>query len=1405
MGAPDGSGPDAVSLNDDLSFTALLSGIQCKCLLDTGSSISVLHKAVFDTLPHAKLCPTATQAKTASQSPLPLLGRTVVSVQLGRVCRAVPLYVSESTEVPCILGVDFLRHFQPCVIDLRRKCLEVSVSESVKTVSAEITSVGNVVVGKNVTVPPGCEMIIPGFVHNCDFEGQAIVEPICERPGLEVVRSVVAVAGSSVPVIVRNVSSNFLTVPKHDVLANLDVEFSEEQQCGDTVESREPVDFDKLVDLQHSNLTASQRRAFFQVLQKYEPMFDGHIGLTDVVMHSIDTGDHPPIRQNHRRIPPNLHETVKAQLDELVRQGILEKSDSGWSSPICLVRKKSGEVRICADLRKLNAVTRLPAYPVPRIDDTLEALAGSSLFCVLDMNSAYHQIPIKPEDRDKATITTPFSNYRYTRVCFGLSSAPFTCAKMLDAVLGDLRPQTCVNYFDDIIVHGAAFSDVLEKLDAVLSRLSSAGLTLNLAKCKFFRDQVTFLGHVVSRDGLCPDPEKVALIRDWPEPRTAKELTSFLGLASFCRKYVKNFSEIAAPLFDISSSDTFQWSDQAQAAFDRLKVTLSSAPVVALPRFGADAGSFTLDCDASDEGVGAVLMQEQDGVDRIIAFGSQRLSKSQRNYSTTKKELLACVVFVQHFSHYLQGKRFKLRTDHSSLQWLMNFRNPSGMLARWLDILGSFTFDIVYRPGSENVIADALSRRPCEVADAGSQTEEFQTSSCDRITCTDWSLSYIQAEQMKDEGIANITRHLSAGCRPARREVPRSAWPLLRQWPRLRLIEGVLFRAFKRRPRSEERLQVVIPSHLISGVLTSLHAGSAGGHFSREKLLAQVQLRFWWPSAAADVNRYCQHCERCTSRNNPIPQPCAPMGELRSCEPWETVSSDFLTNLPTTARGNKHLLVCCDHFTRFCDVFPVPDMSATTVATTLVEGLFSRFGCPKYLHSDCAANFRSQLLSEVCRLMGITKTNTSSVHPQGDGKCERMMRTIVGMLSKYLDANHDEWDVHLPLLMMGYRAQVHQSLGYSPFFLMFGREPRLPIDAEIDVPRVHRSDSIAAYVDRLCSGLRRAYRFAIHRSDQSNARNKQLYERRLNEFAYQPGDPVFLLNRVPRKGEYYKFVRPWKAATVQAKVGDLNYRIRVEDSGKLLLVHHNRLKPRSLHRSLVASDHGSEDVDGRGSVASAAPAALRGLESVGDPPQRNVSRSRDSHEAENGEPSVVGPVPRERLNEHGEEDVGEQIGAHDEPVYPAVSVGVSEHVRPAVEHVANRPTGSGGEPSREHVRPAVEHVAPPGSGGEPVYPSVSVEVSDPVRPPVAEVPADHVPGADVVPGTGDPPNESMGVEGMRMTSDGSMGVEGLRTTPVGTPAAELREPRRSKRLRKSPDRYGFSSVMRLVHFEPNGV
>ena len=606
----------------------------------------------------------------------------------------------------------------PCVIDMKKHCLIVAPAESVRSISAEAVSVGRVVNAKDVSVPPGAELILRGFLPNCDYRGPAMVEPVIEIENLEVVSALVNVSGESIPVAVRNISSEPISVPRRSELAQLEVGFVEEADleprckasAGPAGSKSSAMKGD--VNLEGSNMSANEKERFWDVLTRYESMLDGHLGHSNLVTHAIDTGSSGPIRQAPRRIPPHLREEVKGALDELISQGVLEESEGTWASPICIVRRRNGKLRICAD-RRLNAETSIPAYHIPRIDDTLEALSGSSIFIVLDFNSAYYQVSVDPKDRDKTTIVTPFGSYRHRRMPMGLSGSPVTCARLLDIVLADLSPKVVLSYFDDVILHGRTVDELLTNLDTVLGRLHDAGLTLNLKKCVWFQPSVTFLGHVVSQDGLRADPVKVEKVRQWPVPKTAKQLARFLGLAAYFRKYIAGFASLAAPLFRLTNKDVrFVWSSDSQLAFDRLKDALCTAPVLALPRFGDGAGEFILECDASDDAVGAVLLQTQDGEERVIAYGSKKMSKSEKNYGVTKKELLSVVVFVRQFHPYLVGKHFSLRSDHASLQWLTQFKNPSGMLARWLETLGQYSFDITYKLGRENTAADALSRRP---------------------------------------------------------------------------------------------------------------------------------------------------------------------------------------------------------------------------------------------------------------------------------------------------------------------------------------------------------------------------------------------------------------------------------------------------------------------------------------------------------------------------------------------------------------------------------------------------------------------------------------------------------------------------------------------------------------------
>ncbi|XP_043196727.1 protein NYNRIN-like [Amphibalanus amphitrite] len=342
-----------------------------------------------------------------------------------------------------------------------------------------------------------------------------------------------------------------------------------------------------------------------------------------------------------------------------------------------------------------------------------------------------------------------------------------------------------------------------------------------------------------------------------------------------------------------------------------------------------------------------------------------------------------------------------------------------------------------------------------------------------------------------------------------------------------------------------------------------------------------------------EIESFCKKCPQCGSRNAPIPAPRASLGELSATEPLEVVGLDILSSLPETPSGHKNLLVVVDHFSRWVEAYPLKSQEAAEVATVFVREFVSRFGCPRRIHSDRGANFTGEVLKKTCELLGIAQSKTTAFHPMSNSIVERTNRTLINMFAKFLEQHeHAEWDRNLPLLLLGLRAQVHRSLGVSPYCVMFGREPRLPIQLELDTPLKGRTRPITDYLDELRSNLQALHRLAFDSARLSHRRNKAVYDRKINDFKFAPGDRVYLHKGVVPKGSYYKFLRPWKPAVVIAKVGDMNYRIRLDGAKATLLVHHNRLKPRARQdpdqpRSGVATDPATDPVHptgGRGRV-----------------------------------------------------------------------------------------------------------------------------------------------------------------------------------------------------------------------------
>ena len=639
-------------------------------------------------------------------------------------------------------------------------------------------------------------------------------------------------------------------------------------------------------------------------------------------------------------------------------------------------------------------------------------------------------------------------------------------------------------------------------------------------------------------------------------------------MASYYRRFIKNFSDIAASLHELTKGGQreFCWTPLADSAFRDLKSRLCSAPILSLPDFSAP---FTIYTDASDSGLGAVLSQRKEEYECVIAYASRTLTPAKRNYSTTEKECLAIVWTVNYWRPYLLGKAFDVVTDHQSLTWLQGLKEPKGRLARWVLALQEYEFEIKHRPGRQHGNADTLSRfarvAPSQVPQH-SPDEELAVGVGATEVCASWSMEEIRTEQQADPSISLIMQKLTqATGEPENNEDWKENGELRRYrqlWPQLEMVDGVLHRRVDKGTLAN-RLVLVVPRKMRPDLLKLSHNDPSSRHMGMNRCSERLQ-RYYWPGMAAEVQLWIAECEPCNRCKTPVPSQKAPMKSIKVGQPMELWAMDVLGPLPMTARGNQYILVMSDHFTKWVEAVPMANQRAETVAKAFVDEVVTRHGVPSKLLTDQGRNFEADLMKRVFHLLGVNKLRTSPYHPQTDGQVERLNRTLKGILTTYVNKDHSDWDVHLPLALFAYRNSVHSSSGVSPFKAIFGREATTPL-VLMSPPLEAKEQFISNYCDELEKTLKDVHVSITTKMNVAQRKQKNGYYEHNDvhqSTSFEQGDRVWLNNQAVPKGLSRKFHLPWAGPyVVLSRLGDVNYHIKPESgNGKAKVVHRNRLK-----------------------------------------------------------------------------------------------------------------------------------------------------------------------------------------------------------------------------------------------------
>ena len=860
----------------------------------------------------------------------------------------------------------------------------------------------------------------------------------------------------------------------------------------------------------------------------------------------------PPGANAFRMSPAELKE-LKTQLDFLLDHEYIRPSSSPYGAPVLFAPKKDGKLRLCLDYRGLNNQTIKDKYPLPRDQDIFDQLQGAKYFTSLDALYGYWQVRMAEDSIEKTSIRTPLGAYEFLVMPFGLCNAPATFQRFMESVLREHLLKYCMVYIDDIIIYSKTAEEHLQHIEAVLHTLKEHSVCIKWQKCHFFNVKLHFLGHIVSRNGIAPDPDKITALKDWPTPTNVAESRGFVGLANYYGRHTPMLADIIAPLTSLKDDIPFndQWDAACDDAFQKAKETLISAEVLALPD---PTLPYIVRTDASLFAVGGSLHQIQNGVERVIAYESKKLSQRARDWPTHDRELFAYFHCFSKWRHYLHGAEVTAQGDHRPLLHIKTQKSISGKQARWLQFLEIFDIKLEYTPGKDLVGPDKLSRRPDLSTIAGiealllaqslavppAQPHSAPPLDTEELNATESAERYNNTELLGDLSVSSALLQLlqEATKLDATYKLVRDRQLVPEKLEQYEIINGILY--YKGNARNRASARIFVPEDIVLRykIIYEFHDTPIQGHFGRLKTTERVSRYFYWPDLEATVDKYvksCDKCQRFKTRTHKTPSSTAsyPIPDY----PWQYMTMDEKSGLPTSTRGNNAVWVFVDKLTKRAHFAPVRHkLSSEQIARLFMDVVFKHHGIPEVIISDRDSIFTASFWDSIWKLTGTNLNMSTSNNPQTDGLSERTIRTLVELVANYAEAHPSDWDEHLPALEFAYNDSAHAVTGFSPFELDMGRSPSTPIKLLARGLLAHRQHytmdskglSPQEFLDRLSKDLAETKR----KLQESQIKQKKRMEKGTVPVEYEPGERVYMehpdLHTPLHKSMDPKYVGPFK-------------------------------------------------------------------------------------------------------------------------------------------------------------------------------------------------------------------------------------------------------------------------------------